>query len=108
MIPSECGAMRYRIDIQSRTVSQDSYGQAVETWTTVAIRWGRIEPLSGRELWQAQQVRPDLTHKITMRYYAGLTPKERLKFGSRYFEVTSVLNIDEQKRYMVLLCTEQL
>lgn len=107
MINAEIGPMRNRLAIQSRTTTKDSYGAAVESWSTAATVWGRIEPLSGRELWQAQQVRPDVSHKVTLRAYAGLTPRHRLLFGSRVFEISSVLNIDERGRFMVCVCIEK-
>lgn len=102
------GPMRHRLEIQTASASPNAYGEPILTWSTVATRWGSIDPLAGRELWQARQVSPDVSHKVTLRYYAGLTPKCRLVFGSRTFEVESVLTIDERKRFMVCVCHEEL
>lgn len=100
--------MRERVEIQSRTLAADSYGGQVATWATAATVWGKVEPLSGREAWQAQQVRPDVTHKVTIRAYPGLTPKHRLRVdGSRVFHIESVLNLEERGRVMECACREE-
>lgn len=101
------GPMRDRLEIQARTMAANSYGERVATWETVATRWGQVDPLNGRELWQAQSVRPDVSHKVTMRYYDGLSPRHRLKLGSRIFEITSVINIDNRKRFVDVTCIEE-
>ena len=99
--------MRTRIEIQSRSMAADTYGGPNPTWSTAATRWGQITPLSGRELWQAQQVRPDVTHRIVLRYYAGLTPRHRLLVGSRVFNISSVLDIENRQRLHECVCVEE-
>jgi SPP1 family predicted phage head-tail adaptor len=101
------GPMRNRVEIQSRTVAQDSYGQAVPTWTTLATVAAEVLPLSGREMWQAQQARPQVTHKVTIRFYSGLTAKHRLLFDGATLNIDSVLNPDGRKRFHELICVEQ-
>lgn len=102
------GPMRQLVTIQARTVAQNSYGEAVQTWTTVATRWGNLEPLSGREVWQAQQVRPDVTHRVTLRYYDGLTPKHRVVIDGQTFGVVAVVNPDGRKRFHELTCVQEI
>jgi SPP1 family predicted phage head-tail adaptor len=75
------GLLRHRVQVQSPTGTQDEYGQAVLGWTTLGARWASVEPLMGREMWQAQQVQADTTHKVTLRYFDGLTPRYRLVEG---------------------------
>jgi SPP1 family predicted phage head-tail adaptor len=92
---------------------QDKFGEPIPQWGTVATRWGKIEPLSGRELWQAQQVQADVTHRIRLRYFAGLHPKHRFakaepKLGTtRIFSILGTPNPDERKREQLCLCKEQ-
>lgn len=104
------GSLRHRIDIQREKspATRSESGEEVPVWQTLVTRYASIEPLSGRELWQARQVRPDVTHKIIMRFFA-MTPKYRLKFGSRIFNVVSVLNPGERARgsAMELICVEE-
>lgn len=99
------GKLRKRIAIQSNGEVADSYGQLTKTWTTLDTRYAAVEPLQGRELLQAQQVDSLITHKISMRYYAANT-KMRVLYGSRIFNITSVINVDERNLYTVLMCQE--
>lgn len=88
------------------TNTRDTTGQPIETWEEASTRWGSIEPLTGREYWQAQQVNAEMTTKITIRYCSGLTTTQRLKYGTRVFDILSIQNIDEANKYMVLMCKE--
>ena len=97
---------RHRLTLQSKTVTRNAYGEEVITWTNEKTVWGSIEPLSGREYFQAQQVQSKVTHKVSIRYYTGLRTDWRILFGSRIFDIVSALNIEERNREMVLYCTE--
>jgi SPP1 family predicted phage head-tail adaptor len=100
--------MRDQVVIQSRTIAQDGYGAPVPTWSDVGDPvWANVEPLTGREAWQAQQVRPDLTHRVTMRFYSGLTTKHRLKIGSRILNIESAVDVESRGREHVLMCKEE-
>jgi len=102
------GPLRQRITIQTPSTAANEFGELILTYTSGNTRWGSIEPLNGRELWQAKQVSPDVTHKVTLRYDSTITPRCRLLFGSRTFNVESVITVDERKRFMVLICHEEL
>lgn len=104
------GNKRHRIEIQDFTPVQDETGQEVEDgsgWVTSATRWASITPLSGRELVNATQVQPDVSHKVQMRYMAGITAEMRLKFGTRIFNISSVINVGEKKKELLIMCIEQ-
>lgn len=101
------GRMRHRLAIQSATETPNAYGEPVKAWSTVATRWGRVEPMLGNERYTAQQVVGELSHKITMRYYSGLTPKHRLVFGSRVFHIESIITEDEIENYIEVQAREQ-
>lgn len=99
--------MRDRVTIQSRTQTRDTRGGTVDTWAEVAEVWARVEPLSGREFWQAQQAQAQTTHKVTIRYYDGLTSTHRLLYGSRVLNIDSVIDVESRKREHQLLCKEE-
>lgn len=101
------GKLRHRVSIQAVTHVQDSYGDALQTWTTVATRWASIEPAGGRETYEADQQRPDVSGLVTMRPYAGLTTRHRLLFGSRVLNVESVIGVDEVSEEMRITYREE-
>ena len=75
-------------------------------WRTVTKWWASIDPLSGRELQYAQQTHADARVKIRMWYYEGLAPDYRIKFGTRYFNILDVRNLDELGEISECLCVE--
>lgn len=103
----QAGKMRFRVTIQQLGSGQDSYGQENGTWADYATVWAGIEPLQGREKITAQQIDAEVSHAVTIRYKAGVVPKMRIAFGSRYFNIISVLNTFEQNFEMKLMVTEK-
>lgn len=99
------GDLRHRVTIQTPTETQDANGQPIKTFADTAIRYCAIEPLSGREYERAKAQHSEVSHKITMRHFA-LTPKDKLKFGTRYFNVLSVLDTKEKGLEIVCLAVE--
>lgn len=89
--------------------NRDQYGQPIQAWATVADVWANVEPLSGRELWHAQQVQPDVTHRITIRYARGrkVGPEWRAIYNGRTFNFLSVLNLEERNRTLQILAMER-
>ena len=65
-----------------------------------------IEPLTGRELNYAQQMRADVTHKITMRYLTGVSHRYRITWNSRTFELGPPLTPEERNELMVFTAIE--
>jgi SPP1 family predicted phage head-tail adaptor len=100
------GRMRHRVILQSKTSTQDGTGAPIDTWATEKTIWVDISPLNSREYWAAQQVQSDVTHKVSMRYYSGIQPHWRVKYGTRVFDITSVINVGERNEYHILLCRE--
>jgi len=102
----QIGKLRHLIKIQSGTVSQDVAGEEILTWILEAERWASIEPLSGQERFLEAQIQADVTHKIGVRMAFTVTPKMRVLFGSRIFDILSVLNVGERDVKLKLICRE--
>lgn len=100
------GRMRKRVTIQRLERTDDGYGGIVETWVDVATVWAAVEPLTGRERYEAQQVQSDLSHKVTMRYRPGIMPQMRLVLKDRPLDIVAVINVEERNRWLELLCRE--
>lgn len=107
------GDLRKRVTIQSRNVTQDAAGQAIDNWTTLFVGWAEILPLTGRELMAAQAVQSSATHNIHMRYRTEFAnPKAvadmRAVYMSRVFNIHAALNQDERNRMVELVAEEGL
>lgn len=101
------GKLRHRIQIQERTLSQDGYGDALPTWTTVARRWAEVLPEAGGETWQAEQQRPYVSGQIRIRAWPGLTTKHRIILYGRTLNVESVTDVEEFGTEMLIRYKEQ-
>jgi len=102
----DAGRMRHRVSIQQVTETKDTYGATTRTWATIATVWAAIEPIAGREYFYAQQVQSNVSHRVTIRHRAGVTPKMRIMHDSRTFEIESVRNLGERDRWLELMCSE--
>lgn len=100
------GALRHQITIQSATETQNAFGEPAKTWATFATVWAAIEPISGREFYQNRQIGGEISHRVEMRYLSGVTPKMRILYGSRYFDIESVINEKERNVKHILMCKE--
>lgn len=103
----QAGKLRHRVTIQQPTSVTDSYGGQSQTWSDVATVWASVEPLSGNERWRAQQVQPGISHKVTLRYRAGINSSMRIVHEARNLNIDAVLNTDERNIELVLMCMEQ-
>ena len=104
------GPLRHRVEIQEATEAQDAHGQMIESWARLGDpRWAQIRPMSGREIYDAETPRADVTHEITMRHHsAALTPKHRIRRirDGRVFTIVSAVNYDERNRRTVVMARE--
>ena len=100
------GRRQKRVGIQTKQTVRTDMGSFSHTWVTDKTVWAHIAPASGKELYAGEQVQAEVTHKITIRFYSGLTTKNRLLYGTRIFDINFIKNIDERDCYMEMLCKE--
>ena len=100
------GQLGTRVAIQIATETRDDQGGFAEQWATLRTRWAKVEPLQGRELLAAQQIEARVTHRVTLRYFAGLTPGHRFLVGTRVLAIVNVLDLEEYHVVHQCLCME--
>jgi SPP1 family predicted phage head-tail adaptor len=101
------GDFIHRLEIQDVDDSKrDAFQAAVPHWATEAKRWAKIEPGAGAEPITANQAMPNHSHKITLRYYAPMTAKKRLKEGARCFNVVAFNHDEDTQLYTICYCNE--
>lgn len=98
--------MRLRVTIEQQQLVGDTGGGYTRSWQSFASIWAHIAPVRGQERLSGLQLAGSITHRITLRYLSGVTPAMRLVYGSRLFNIRAVMNPDERKEYLVLLCEE--
>jgi len=104
------GLLKQKIDIESNATTVDSFGDVVDGWTAYASDVpATVTPLRGVEQDGQGQVNTKMTHKVTIRYsssVSAVSPKHRIKYGSKYFDILSVINVREGKRMIEIECVE--
>jgi SPP1 family predicted phage head-tail adaptor len=111
----KAGELRHVIQIVQQTPGdQDSFGQPKHgDESPIATTRAKIEALSGRELYAAQQKVSQVTHRITIRYMRGLKALMNVWFNDpgtglrRQFQIQSIENPDETTHMLSLLCIER-
>lgn len=104
-MPIKAGRLRERLTIQAPSAVRKALGETVLTWQTEAVVWGEVESLSAQEIVQAMQNQLQVTHRVTIRYYAGLTSEMRLVWRGKTLEILSVLE-RENRAIHDLICRE--
>lgn len=98
------GRLNRRITIQNYTTTQDANGNIVQTWTTFATVWAAVEPASGREFFEAQQIATETTVKFVIRHRSGITEDMRIKDeDGNLFDIQSVLHIKYGNRQIEIM-----
>lgn len=102
------GKLRHKITIEQKTKVSDGAGGWTETWVAFASNVSAaIDPVSGKEFFEAQQTQSSVSHKIRIRYKPGVLPSMRVNFKGRIFAITSPpINWEERNRDMMIMCSE--
>lgn len=100
------GRLRHQISIEQVTETPDGSGGLVKTWSVFAPLRASYEPLMGKELFSAQQEQANVSTRFRVRHVAGITPKMRVVFDSRRFNIEGVIDVGGRGRELHLMCTE--
>ena len=96
-----------RIEKPAQTTTS---GKTVETWALYSRVWVRIEPLSGREYWDAKEQTSAITHKMTGAWgeFENVKADFRVVYEGRTFHLAeSPRNIEEANVLAEMLIVEE-
>lgn len=102
----DIGGLNRRVDILQLIEERDKFGGVVGEWRSVARVWAKIEPISGTEYYQAQQVNAETTTRITIRYRAEINVMHRIQYGAKLYEIIGVSDSETGHRMIILNCKE--
>lgn len=109
-VPSvSSGELRHRVLFQAPVSVQDAAGGDTVAWGEVVTAWARIEPLTGRELFTAQQVYPEANTRITVRGPIGalLDVTMRAYFHNRQFDILDIGDTEERRIEAIITAIER-
>jgi SPP1 family predicted phage head-tail adaptor len=97
-------------------MAPDGAGGYSRSWQNVAELWAEVEPLTGadarisslggKEILQGGQLQSEVTHRVLIRYRAGVSAAQRLLFDNRAFNIRFVVNNGERQDTLMLLVQE--
>ena len=102
------GLLKHNITIQEEVETPDGMGGFSVSWSDVFNARAAIWPLSSKESLDSMKLELQVTHKIRIRYRSGITAKNRILFGTRTFNIISLINPDERNRMLDILATEDI
>lgn len=102
----QAGKLRHVVAIQENQATQNEVGELEHNWVTIATGRASVEPISGREFFEAQQRQAEITHRVRMRYRTEPVPTMRILYDSRVLMIESVIDVGERRRELHLMCRE--
>lgn len=106
----QAGRLRERVAIQAASVTQNTSGEEIPNWATETTAWAQIQQGSISERFSASagQRASEITHTVRMRYRTDITPKKRLLWGTRVFEILGQMDPDGRTATLLVMCKEEL
>jgi SPP1 family predicted phage head-tail adaptor len=108
------GRLDRRVELQKPTASLASSGQDQISWVTVATVWAAVEPIRGRETFDAQKIASEVDVKILIRHRSDVLPTWRVRLNDtvtspvtvRIFRIIDVVNPFDARSELQLMCAE--
>jgi SPP1 family predicted phage head-tail adaptor len=100
------GEMWTRITIEQPTASTNQVGEPILSWSTFATVWAAVDSLSSREAERFAEMVGFMTHRVRIRYLAGVTTAMRIQYRSRVLEIGQIREVDRLD-YQEIICTEK-
>ena len=92
------GKMDRLAAISSRTLSQNSYGEQIETFATLATVWAEKVELSGQEQVAAQQVSAEVMTIFRIRWRSDVTATCRLLVDGVTYMIAYIAELGRRER----------
>lgn len=103
------GSLDKKITIQQLGNTVDDFGGIVEGgYTDFATVWASINPITGKEAFLSNTDFSTVSHKIKIRYLAGVDASMRIAWNDRVFKIKYFINYQEANREVEFLCEEQI
>lgn len=100
------GNLKHKIEIQAHEESQNDFGEQESSWSKFQDAYSSILPISAKETFTSKKLNAEITHKILIRFIPGVKSDMRIVYGSRIFNIDSVINIREENKTLQIMVTE--
>ena len=103
------GDLTNRIRIDMRVKTTDTRGAVIYTWapwtgTPDGKVWAEVNPLRGREFFQAAQVQAEITTRFRIRYRTGIDETMRVVWKGKFYEIKALpIEVDGEGEWLDLM-----
>jgi len=94
------GKLKHYCRLEIPLTVYDWGGGGTISWILYKNIWAEILPMRGIEKYNDDKNKPELTHRIKIRYLNGITPSMRIVFNDRIFKIKAILNDAEENRIL--------
>jgi SPP1 family predicted phage head-tail adaptor len=99
------GYLNTRATLQRAT---NSNGEINTSWSDIATVWAWDEQLSGNKLFQSMNANSRVIGQLHIRYRKDLQAAWRIKIGSRYLAINSIVDPNNKHEEQIILYEEWL
>lgn len=103
----QLGKLNKKFQVLKLSQVPDGGGGYEDKLVPIKTVWGNLQPIMGREFWQAQQTQAQLSHKITIRYTKDIDRSHILSYNDRLFDIQYITNINEENRFLEVRVLER-
>ncbi|MHB0934899.1 MAG: phage head closure protein [Armatimonadota bacterium] len=111
MPPRHIGQLNRRAQLQQPAPTPNNQGGEVPGWSTVATVWAFVDPLTGRQFFEAKQIQSEISHRIVIRYRTDVTAAWRVRLRDhgvyRVFRIEACFSPEDAREWLDLLCVEE-
>ena len=104
MKPLMTGDLTCRPILQAKSVTRDTNGAEVVTWTDIATVWANIADLGGWEFFAARQEFGQVNTRIRIRYRRDVVPFMRWKWQNAHYDIIAVQDPDGHRTELIVMC----
>ncbi len=98
------GIMDRRIELQQKTVIQDTYGEEIETWKKKATIWAGKRDFRGKEFFAAQQLNAEVSGVFCIRYRPDITPDDhRIIYDGKTYDIKAVTEFGRREGLQLMV-----
>lgn len=105
----DVGRLNKRITFLKYTETENELGSTIQELAPYKTVWASVEPVNGKEYYEAQVTRNELTWNIYIRYSMEWTPDVDMiiQYGKRFFNIISIIDNREAHKLYKIVCTEK-
>lgn len=101
------GILNKKISIMRWIETDNPFGEPVTNWEEQTKAYASINPIRGTEKYLSHEKHAEVTHEIVTRYIPNVTPKNRIDWCGRIFDIVSVIDIGERRKRLKIKAKEQ-